>query len=56
MRMALWFLVALAVGGVAVAALQAAGLAEGWSVVIGWAVFMVVGLVLGRGENRRRRT
>ncbi len=55
-RTALWFLVALAVGGAAAAVLGSAGLAEPWPVIVGWIVFLALGTLLARRATHRQDT
>jgi hypothetical protein len=52
-RMSAGFLVALLLSGMVVVALDAIGLATGWSVVIGWVVFLILGTILGRRRSGR---
>ncbi len=53
LRSTVGFLGALAGGGITAALLVDAGLNDPWPAVIGWLVFVVVGIVLVRPAKRR---
>ena len=49
----LGFLLAIALGGGVVMALNAAGVSELWSIVAGWVVFISVGTAVARRLHHR---
>lgn len=53
LRSAVGFLGALAGGGVTAALLVNAGLDDPWPAIIGWLVFVVLGVILVRLAKRR---